>query len=201
MNLDQLLTEAAHHVADRVDPPEVDLDAVRTRAHASRRRTTALAVTAAAVVAALIGVPLLADHDRSTAPQPAEPPSRIIWTLPDADCAVGPCLKPRTYGIPLGQDGSAHRLRATVTIRTGGWEAEGLRHRIYRANAEGAVALAVYQVDKLAGPQPCDLNPASTRVATDATVDEVARRLGILPQFAVVDGARALPAFGQDTDT
>ena len=200
MNLDQLLTDAAHHVADQVDPPEVDLATIRTRAHTNRRRTTALAVTAAAVTAALIGIPLLADHDRSTAPQPAEPPtSHIIWTLRSADCAVGPCLKPRTYGIPLGQDGSAHRLRATVAVPTGGWGAQGDGHRISRANADGAVVLAVYQPSAIAGPQPCDVHGAQTPVATDATVDEVARLLTTLPQFAVVDGPRARSAFDRDT--
>ena len=198
MNLDQLLTDAAHHVADQVDPPEVDLDAVRTRAHASRRRTTALAVTAAAVTAALIGIPLLADHD-STAPQPAVPPrSGIIFTLPDADCAVGRCLKPRTYGIPLGQD-SGHRLRAKVAVQGAGWGADGGRHRVSRANAEGAVVLSVYQPHQFAGgPQPCDLAGLRT-VATDAPMDDVVRLLATLPQFAVVDGPRAIPAFGRDT--
>ena len=198
MNLDQLLTDAAHHVADHVDPPEVDLDAIRTRAHTNRRRTTALAITAAAVTAALIGIPLRADHD-STAPQPAVPPrSGIIFTLPFADCAIGECLKPRTYGIPLGRDAVGHQLRATVAVRTGGWGGAVDQHRISRANAEGAVFFNVYQPHKLAGPRPCELE-GRRNVAPDAATDGVVRLLTTLPQFAVVDGPRALRAFGRDT--
>ena len=48
MSLDQRLTEAARHLAEQVDPPEVDLGAVRRRARANRRRTVALTVAAAA---------------------------------------------------------------------------------------------------------------------------------------------------------
>ena len=198
MNLDQLLTDAARHVADQVDPPEVDVDAVRTRARASRRRSTALAVTAAAVTAALIVIPLLADHD-STAPQPAVTPrSDLIRTLPDADCAIGRCLKPRTYGIPLGTDTSGHRLRARVTVPTGSWEAARDQHRTSWVDAEGAVVLNVYQPDGFAGEQPCSWN-GMTHVRPDASMDDVARLLTTLPQFVVADGPRALPAFGRDT--
>ena len=76
MNLDQRLADAARHVAEQVDPPEVDLDAVRSTAYAGRRRTAAVALTgalalaAAVVTAALVGIPLLRDQD-STAPRPA----------------------------------------------------------------------------------------------------------------------------------
>ena len=41
MSLDQRLADAAHQVADGVTVPEVDLDAVRSRARANRRRTVA----------------------------------------------------------------------------------------------------------------------------------------------------------------
>ncbi len=199
MNLDQLLTDAARQVADQVDPPEVDLEAVRNRAaRAGRRRTTALAVAAAAVTAALVGIPLLADHDSSTAPQPAAPPtSQIVWSLNNTNCAMDQCLKPRTYGIPLGRDSSGHRLRATLTVQSGGWEAQGDLHRISRANAEGTVVLSVYQPSEFAGPGQCV--QGMRRVAPDAAMDDVVPLLSTLPQFAVVDGPRAVPAFGRDT--
>ena len=200
MNLDQRLADAARHVAEQVDPPDVDLDAVRSRAHANRRRTVALAVAAAVAAVGLAAIPLLATGRATTAPQPAaSPTSHIIRNLVDSDCAVDQCLKPNTYAIPLGQDGSQHRLRAKLTVQSDGWDARWDSHRISRANAEGAVVLTVYQPDAFAGPQPCGLHGATMAVARDATMDDVVRLLTALPQFAVLEGPRALPAFGHDT--
>ena len=61
------------------------------------------------------------------------------------------------------------------------------------------MVLSVYQPHEFAGTQPCAADGATTKVAPDATVDDVARVLTTLPQFAVLDGPRALPAFGRDT--
>ncbi|HET6969047.1 MAG TPA: hypothetical protein VFI44_12240 [Ornithinibacter sp.] len=199
MNLDQRLADAAHHVAEQVDPPEVDLDAVRSRARANRRATLALAVAAAIVAVGLVGVPLLAAGRDTTAPQPAvSPRSEIIKTLRDSDCAGDRCLRPGVYGIPLGQDRSGQRLRARMVVRSVGWEAGGWQHRVSRANDEGAVVLNVYQPHGFAGPQPCDAG-AMRAVAPDASADEVVRLITVLPQFALIVGPRALPAFGRDT--
>ena len=200
MSLDQRLADAARRVAEQVDPPEVDLELVRSRAHANRRRTVALAVAAALVAVALAGIPLFAAGRDTTAPQPAvSPRSELICTLPHADCATRLCLKPSVYGIPLGRDAAGRRVRAKLTVPTAGWEGAWDGHRISRASAEGAVVLSVYQPAGFAGDQPCDQDVMTTKVATDATMDDVVHDLTALPQFAVVDGPRARPAFGRDT--
>ena len=189
MNFDQLLTDAAHHVADRVDPPEVDLDAVRTRAHASRRRRTALAVTAAAVAAGLVGIPCLQTRDR-TAPQPAAAEEPDHRTLPDADCAVGRASSPGRLGIPLGQD-SGHRLRAKVTVQGGGWEADGSGTGSHGRTPRAPWSWACTSRTSSRVPSPATRDGATRKVAPDATMDDVVRLLTTLPQFAVVDGPRA----------
>ena len=199
MNLDQRLSDAARHVAERVEPPEVHLDAVRSRANANRRAKVALTVAAAIVAVGLAGIPLFAAGRDTTTPQPAvSPGSDIIRTLRDADCAAGRCLGPAYYGIPLGRDDSGRRLRARLTVHGDGWGADGPLHRVTREDSAGAVVLSVYQPHEFAGPQPCDVG-GTRRVARDATVDDVVRLLATLPQFAVVEGPRALPAFGRDT--
>ena len=70
MTLDQRLTQAARGLADRVTPPEVDLEVVRNRARANRRRTVSLAgagaLAAVVVVATLLGG--MPGSDRSTDP-------------------------------------------------------------------------------------------------------------------------------------
>jgi hypothetical protein len=199
MSLDQLLADAARHVADQVDPPQVDLEVVRSRARANHRRTVALAVAAALVAMGLAGTSLIASGRDTTAPQPAvSPKGRIVLTLRDTDCAAGRCLKSRVYGIPLGRDDTGRRLRATVTVPTNGWEGTWDGHRISRASSEGAAVLSVYQPDGFAARLPCGPD-VMTKLATDATMDEVVHDLTTLPQFDVVDGPRARPAFGQDT--
>ena len=199
MNLDQRLSDAARHVAEGVEPPEVHLDAVRSRAHANRRAKVALTVAAAIVAVGLAGIPLFAAGRDTTAPQPAvSPRSDIIRTLRDADCAAGRCLGPAYYGIPLGVDDSGRRLRARMTVHSGGWEADGFLHRITREDATGAVVLSVYQPHEFAGPEPCD-GGATRRVAPDASVDDVVRLLTTLPQFVVAREPRAVAAFARAT--
>jgi hypothetical protein len=84
MTLDQRLARAAHHVADRLAAPDVDLDAVRARARSNRRRTTGIAVAATVAAALAVSVPLLADRD-GAAPAPVAPPappavgSDVVW--------------------------------------------------------------------------------------------------------------------------
>lgn len=200
MNLEQRLTDAALHVAEHVEPPVVDLDAVRSQAHARRRMTVALAVAAAIIAVGLAGIPLLAAGRDTTAPQPAVTPrSEILRTLRDSDCAAGRCLRPNNYSIPLGQSLSGERLRARMTVRGEGWEAEGWLHRVSRADAGGTVVLSVYQPHEFAGPQPCEPDGATRKVAPDATVDDVVRLLTTLPQFAVAREPRAVAAFGRAT--
>ncbi len=199
MNLDQRLSDAARHVAEGVEPPEVHLDTVRSRAHANRRAKVALMVAAAIVAMGLAGIPLFAAGRDTTAPQPAvSPRSDIIRTLRDADCAAGRCLGPAYYGIPLGLDDFGRRLRARMTVQVGGWEADGFLHRITREDLAGAVVLSVYQPHEFAGPEPC-AGGATRRVASDASVDDVVRLLTTLPQFVVAREPRAVAAFGRAT--
>ena len=199
MNLDQRLADAARHVSEQVDPPELDLDAVRTRAHARRRRTLATTAAAAVLTLGLAGFSLLTAGRDTTAPRPAAPPtSHIIRTLPFASCAVDGCLKPRVYGIPLGVDASGRRLRAKVTIPVQGWESDGDLHWLSRWDGHGTAVLSVYQPFEIAGPPACS-ETGLRKVAPDATPDEVVGLLATLPQFTVVDGPRALTAFGRDT--
>jgi hypothetical protein len=197
MNLDQLLTDAARHVADQVDPPEVDLDAVRGRAHASRRRTAAVTLTVAALTAALVGIPLLTGPKSSTLRPAAPPTGAVIRTLPESNCDV-PCLAPGVYSVGLGQDLDGQPRSAELTIPGFGWTSDGFVHRVSRRSEAGAVVLNVYQPDEFAGAEPCEAM-VMTDVAPDATMDDVARLLTTLPQFAVVDGPRAVSAFGRNT--
>jgi hypothetical protein len=183
-----------------VDPPEVDLESVRARARSNSRRTVALALAAAVVAVALGAAPLLDEGRSRTVPQPAVPPrSVIVLPLPFTDCRAEPCLRPRVYGIPLGLDAEGRRLRAKLVVPTSGWDSAWDAHRISRSSAEGEVVLSVYQPHGFPTThRPCDAE-ARTTVATDATVDDVAHELSSLPQFAVVDGPHARPAFGRAT--
>lgn len=198
MNLDQLLSDAAQRVADHVDPPEVDLDAVRSRAHRARRRKVASALAAAAAVTAtIVGIPLLADRG-TPAPMPAgTPPTGILRTIPDSDCALGRCLEPGAYGLHLGQSLDGDPLRARLTVAGAGWDADGPVHGVWQGNGNDYVLLAVYLPREFASGAPC--SGVTTQIAPRASLDEVVRALVDHPQLAVVDGPRALPAFGRDT--
>ena len=61
------------------------------------------------------------------------------------------------------------------------------------------MVLNVYQPDEFAGAAAVRVGGADQESRRDATMDDVVRLLTTLPQFAVVDGPRALPAFGRDT--
>jgi hypothetical protein len=74
MKLDDRLTRAAHHVADRVSVPEVDLAAVRSRARANRRRDLAVAVGAALVAVTVVGTALVGGRTAERT-APADPPT------------------------------------------------------------------------------------------------------------------------------
>ena len=85
MTLDQRLTHAARQVADGVTPPQVDLDAVRSRARTNRRRTVSLAVTAVVVAAVAVGTAVGAGRDSSAPAPPAQPlPSESVADLPES---------------------------------------------------------------------------------------------------------------------
>ena len=198
MNLDQLLSEAAQRVADQVDRPEVDLDAVRSRAHRARRLKAASALAAAAAATAtIVGIPLLADRG-TPAPMPAGPmPTGILRTLPHSECALGRCLEPGSYGLHLGQSSDGDPLRARLTVAGAGWDADGAVHGVWQGNGSDYVLLNVYLPREFASGAPC--SEATTKIARGASPDEVVRALVDHPQLAVVDGPRALSAFGRDT--
>jgi len=101
MTLDQQVTRAVHHVADRTAVPEVDLDAVRSRARANRRRTVGTSVAAAAIAATVVATALFGGREASR-PVPVDP-----IQLPHLDGA------PRT---PYWHEGVLHV--GTVDIKT-----------------------------------------------------------------------------------
>ena len=70
MTLDQRITDAARHVADGVVVPEVDLDAVRSRARTNRRQSVAMAVTVVVAAILVTGTAVVSGRDAS-APEPA----------------------------------------------------------------------------------------------------------------------------------
>lgn len=72
MTLDQRLANAVHRVADGVTVPEVDLDAVRFRAHRNRRRTISVAASAA-VVAVIVAGTVVVGGRYTSAPEPVHP--------------------------------------------------------------------------------------------------------------------------------
>jgi hypothetical protein len=79
MTLDQRVTRAVHRVADGVIAPEVDLDEVRSRARANRRRTVSVVATAVVVGIIAVSATVVADRD-SSAPIPPStvPPSSMV---------------------------------------------------------------------------------------------------------------------------
>jgi hypothetical protein len=83
MTLDQRLTHAVHRVADGVTVPEVDVDAVRSRARRNRRRTISVAVIAAVVAVIVAGTTVVGGRDTS-APEPVHPvrPPQIVGSGP-----------------------------------------------------------------------------------------------------------------------
>ncbi|HYO17862.1 MAG TPA: hypothetical protein VES02_04250 [Dermatophilaceae bacterium] len=80
----------------------------------------------------------------------------------------------------------------------GAWASDGFAHRVWKESAGGSVGLSVYEPRAVAGPQPCDVDK-SVDLGPVATVDDVVGRLGDLPQFTVVEGPSAVPAFGRET--
>ena len=128
MSLDRRLTDAARHLAERVDPPEIDLAAVRAGAHANRRRTIALTVAAAAGVVALAGIPLFMGGRDSTAPRPAT--TTTVDALRDLDgtpCTQRGCVSLGLYSIRLGYSADgAVPLTAMLRVESRAWAPEGL---------------------------------------------------------------------------
>ena len=72
MTLDQRIADAARHVADGVVVPEVDLDAVRSKARANQRQKVALAVTVVVVAIIVTGTAVVSGRNAGT-PEPADP--------------------------------------------------------------------------------------------------------------------------------
>ena len=137
MTLDQRLTQAVRHVGDGVVVPEVDLVAVRARAHSRRRRVVALTVTAALAAIAVAGTALVGGRDVS-APEQVPP--------------VGP---PRTGGPPLTpywHDGVLH-VRGTeikTAARIGSIEVAGDAVLVSSRSRDRTSAWALVRGDRLA---------------------------------------------------
>ncbi len=147
MTLDQQLTQAARGLADRVTPPEVDLDAVRGRARTrSRRRTVSLAgagaLAAVVVVATLIGG--MARSDRSTDPVEGPTGEGDSWS-PDRIRAEGAprnlvegrdgalsarfwmaCAKADCDYAWVGDDYDHREFHSALEVTTDGYRSSGL---------------------------------------------------------------------------
>ncbi|GAA4403273.1 hypothetical protein GCM10023168_14620 [Fodinibacter luteus] len=107
MNLDQQLSQTLRHVAEQVDPPDVTLDGIRSRAHASRRRTLAATAAAALLTLALAGIPLLTGGRDTTAPPVAPEPTGELFRadLRDPSRCVDKGIdgeRPQEPGFPAG---------------------------------------------------------------------------------------------------
>ena len=106
------------------------------------------------------------------------------------------CLEPGTYAVPLRRD-DGRLLSGEVTVEADGWESVRYLHRVSRSGPGGVVMLNVYEPLGFASRRACA--DGTTALATDATVDDVTRRLAYLPQFEVVEGPTVMPAFGHET--
>lgn len=107
MNLDQRLAETFRDLAEQVDPPEVTLDAIRTRAHNNRRRALATTAAAALLTLALAGIPLLpAGPDTTASPVAPRPTGDLSQTdLRDPARCVDKAVygeQPQEPGFPAG---------------------------------------------------------------------------------------------------
>ena len=82
MNLEQRLTEAARHVGNQVHPPEVDPEAVRSRALRVQRNRMAAAVSAAGLAAVIaMGMFLAGGREGSDPSLPASSPSSTMTSV------------------------------------------------------------------------------------------------------------------------
>ena len=109
MTLDQRLAEAARGVAEGVTPPEVDLDVVRHRAGANRRRAVVLAAVAAAV-AVTVGVTVglvFGGPDQATPPVDQGRTASVLvqgvepFTHRPPPSEIGPLPDPGTEPYPV----------------------------------------------------------------------------------------------------
>ena len=204
MNLDEQIREVLVARSERREPPPVDLAGLMARANVRRRRRMPLRVAAAAaVVAVLGGGALWLTQDVRTVPEPAAPPPTDAASsadrapfLADSTCPDR-CLEPGTYQVPLGADDGNPLFNAEVSVEADGWESVVYLHRVSRSGRGGAVMLNVYEPMGLASRRACA--DGTTVLAPDASADDVVRRLAYLPQFDVVDGPTAMPAFGHET--
>jgi len=76
MTIEERIRISAHRIADEIDPPALDIDLIRRRVHAGRRRIGIVAAVAATIAVCLL-VPRLLGYP-STAPPPVDrPPGQV----------------------------------------------------------------------------------------------------------------------------
>ena len=77
MTIEERIRISAHRIADEIDPPALDIDMLRRRVHAGRRRRIGIVAAVAATIAVCLLVPRLLGYP-STAPPPVDrPPGEI----------------------------------------------------------------------------------------------------------------------------
>jgi hypothetical protein len=112
MTIEDRIRTAAHQVADEVEPPTLDIDLVRRRAHAGRRRKVVIAAAVAATVAVCLLVPRLLGSP-SSAPDPVDrppgpvdpPPGQVSRSAPVWADADGLHLDNRVLDLKIDPQG------------------------------------------------------------------------------------------------
>jgi hypothetical protein len=125
MTLDQRLTDAAHHLADGLVTPDVDIDAVRAQARSNRRRTTALAVAAA--VTAVVAMATALDGRATSAPTPATTPTPTPSQVSSRDWSPALMTPKVVVNSPGAQLETVGVAPGNTDIRVSVWDVAGYR--------------------------------------------------------------------------
>ncbi len=129
MTLDQRLAQAVHHVAAGVAVPDVDIDALRTRARANRLRMVAVTATVAVVTATVAGTAIVGGSDTnspippSSTTSPSETQTGTTSPAP-LDTGTWQTYTSTRYDFTIGHPLNWSEAPAT---RDWTWERDGLK--------------------------------------------------------------------------
>ncbi|GAA6525577.1 hypothetical protein [Intrasporangium sp. DVR] len=148
MTLDQRLSAAARHLGDRVVPPDVDLDTVRSQARRDRRRSVSLVVLSTVVALTLAGTALLRRPEpvrlQPASPQSSASQERIRSSTSAMRLPAVGALAPGTYVMPRIPGAVADYRHVLVTVPAGWSWSRGRIHK--RLGEPGEVALSAWTV-------------------------------------------------------